>query len=107
MHGCATGSFRYGIDGTAPERQGDLHCVRCRGVVVDYGTRGQELENAVLVICVLAVPTLRWWTACVRAKEQGRYGELHFQERNRTCVRETYNYHMEYLWKVVPREKIA
>ena len=52
------------------------------------------------------LPTLRWWTAYVKAMEDGRYGELYYQEGNKTCARRTYDYHMEYLQRVVPKEKL-
>lgn len=53
------------------------------------------------------LPTMRWFTTYVAAAEEGRYGELYFREGNRTCVRETYGYHMDYLRRVVPREKLV
>ncbi|KAM0804847.1 P-loop containing nucleoside triphosphate hydrolase protein [Usnea florida] len=53
------------------------------------------------------LPTLRFFTTYVRAAEEGRYGELYFQEGNQTCVRETYGYHMDYLRRVVPKEKLV
>lgn len=53
------------------------------------------------------LPTLRFFTTYVRAAEEGRYGELYFRDGNQTCVRETYGYHMDYLRKVVPREKLV
>ena len=53
------------------------------------------------------LPTLRFFPSYVRAAEVGRYGELYFRDGNQTCVRETYGYHMDYLRRVVPREKLV
>lgn len=52
------------------------------------------------------LPTLRYFAAYVTAAENGRYGELYFKNGHNTCVRETYDYHMEYLHRVVPKEKL-
>lgn len=52
------------------------------------------------------VPTLRFFAEFVRASEEGRYGELYFRDGARTTVRETYGWHMEYLERVVPRDKL-
>lgn len=48
------------------------------------------------------LPTLRWWTTYVKTAEDGRYGELYFKDGNSTVTRATYDYHMDYLRKVVP-----
>lgn len=53
------------------------------------------------------LPTLRFFTAYVKAAEEGRYGELYFRDGNETCVKETYGYHTDYLRKVVPKEKLV
>lgn len=53
------------------------------------------------------LPTLRYFTTYVKATEEGRYGELYFRDVNQTCVRETYDYHMDYLKRVVPKEKLV
>ena len=52
------------------------------------------------------LPTLRWWITYVRAMEEGRYGELYFRDGNTTCVRETYDYHIDYLKRMVPEERL-
>ncbi len=52
------------------------------------------------------LPALRHWTTYAEAMGQGRYGELYNQEGNTTCVRRTYDYHMEYLQRVVPKGKL-
>lgn len=52
------------------------------------------------------VPTLRFFKEFVRASEEGRYGELYFRDGARTTVRDAYGWHMEYLERVVPRDKL-
>jgi len=52
------------------------------------------------------LPTLRYFTTYLNAMDQGRFGELYYQERNTTCVQRTYDYHMEYLRRVVPEGKL-
>ena len=38
--------------------------------------------------------------------ENGRYRELYIQDGNNTFVRETYDYHMRYLKRIVLEEKL-
>ncbi len=52
------------------------------------------------------LPTLRYFTMYVKTTEEGRYGELYFRDGVQTCVKETYGYHMDYLRKVVPKDKL-
>ncbi|KAL9130375.1 MAG: hypothetical protein Q9217_001433 [Psora testacea] len=52
------------------------------------------------------LPTLRWFTTYSNAMSKGRFGELYFKRGYDTCVKETYDYHMEYLRRVVPEEKL-
>ena len=52
------------------------------------------------------LPTLRYFVTCYKAMENGRYRELYIQDGNNTFVRETYDYHMRYLKRVVPEEKL-
>lgn len=53
------------------------------------------------------LPTLRYFTTYVEAMEKGRYGELYFRDGNQTCVWGTYGYHMDYVRRVVPKEKLV
>ena len=52
------------------------------------------------------LPTLRYFVTCYKAKENGRYRDLYIQDGNKTFVRGTYDYHMRYLKRVVPEEKL-
>ena len=47
------------------------------------------------------LPTLRWFATYMKAAKDGMYEELHF--RDGMAVMETYEYHMEYLSRVVQR----
>ena len=53
------------------------------------------------------LPTLRLFPTYVRVAERGSYGEFYFREGKKTYVRETYGFHMDYLRKVVLREKLV
>ena len=64
-------------------------------------------KMGVLGFAFFWLPTLRFFTTYVGAAERGRYGELYFREGKRTCVRETYGFHMDYLRKVVPPGKLV
>ena len=73
-----------------------------------HGTPGlEQKDGGFLGFAFFWLPTLRWFPTYVKTAEHGLYGELDFWDGVRTAVREIYEYHMEYLRRMMAREKLV